>query len=98
MKMPLLRLTGMIAACLMLAEASAQSYPNKPVRIIVPTSPGGLTDLLARNLAQVVTESIGQSVIVENRAGGGSIIGMAALAKSPPDGYTVAITSKEPLV
>ena len=98
MKMLLMRSAGMIAACLLLADASAQSYPNKPVRIIVPTSPGGLTDLLARNLGQAVAESLGQPVVVENRAGGGSIIGMVALSKSPPDGYTVAITSKEPLV
>ena len=76
----------------------AQSYPAKPIRIIVPTSPGGLNDLLSRALAQHVAESVGQPVLVENRPGGGSMIGMLALAKSPPDGYTLCITTKEPLV
>ena len=76
----------------------AQSFPARPIKIIVPTSPGGLNDLLSRTLGQLVSEQVGQPVIVENRPGGGSMIGMAALAKSPPDGYTVAITTKEPLV
>ena len=90
----LLLLTSMAA----LPPAQAQGYPSKPIKIIVPTSPGGLNDLLSRNLAQHVAESLGQPVVVENRPGGGSMIGMVALAKSPPDGYTLAITTKEPLV
>jgi tripartite-type tricarboxylate transporter receptor subunit TctC len=80
------------------APAFAQSFPLKPIRIIVPTSPGGLNDLLSRTLGQQIAESVGQPVLVENRPGGGSMIGMALLAKSPPDGYTVAITTAEPLV
>jgi len=80
------------------AHAMAQAYPAKPIRIIVPTSPGGLNDLLSRRLGQHIAESVGQPVVVENRPGGGSMIGMAALAKSPPDGYTVAITTSEPLI
>ena len=89
----------LLAACVLCAlGVRAQSFPSKPVRIIVPTSPGGLNDLLSRTLGQLVSESLGQPVVVENRPGGGSMIGMAALAKSPPDGYTVAITTKEPLV
>jgi tripartite-type tricarboxylate transporter receptor subunit TctC len=78
--------------------AGGQAFPVKPIKIIVPTSPGGLNDLLSRTLAQLLSESVGQSVLVENRPGGGSIIGMTALAKSAPDGYTLAITTKEPLV
>jgi tripartite-type tricarboxylate transporter receptor subunit TctC len=78
--------------------ALAQQFPAKPIRIIVPTSPGGLNDALSRTLAQQVSESVGQPVVVENRAGAGSMIGMSALAKSPPDGYTVAITTAEALV
>jgi tripartite-type tricarboxylate transporter receptor subunit TctC len=76
----------------------AQVFPSKPIKIIVPTSPGGLNDLLSRSLAQAVSDSVGQPVLVENRPGGGSMIGMAVMAKSPPDGYTVAITTQEPLV
>ena len=88
-----------IAALLGLAShAGAQAFPSKPIRVIVPTSPGGLTDLIARALATPVSKSVGQPVVVENRPGAGSIIGMTVLAKSPPDGYTVAITSSEPLV
>ncbi len=78
--------------------AYAQTFPTKPIRVIVPTSPGGLTDVIARALAVPVSESLGQPVVVENRPGAGSIIGMTVLAKSAPDGYTVAITSSEPLI
>jgi tripartite-type tricarboxylate transporter receptor subunit TctC len=88
----------LLAALLCACGAWAQPFPAKAIRIIVPTSPGGLNDLLSRALAQAVSESVGQPVVVENRPGGGSMIGMAALAKSPPDGYTVAITTQEPLV
>ena len=75
-----------------------QTYPAKPIRIIVPTPPGGANDTLTRHLAQVVSGNLGQPVITENRAGGGSMIGMLALAKSPPDGYTLAITTAEPVI
>ena len=73
--------------------ASAQSYPAKPIRIIVPTSPGGITDTLARALAQRLTESFGQQVIVENRPGGAGHLGMEFVAKSPPDGYTLVVAA-----
>jgi tripartite-type tricarboxylate transporter receptor subunit TctC len=89
-------LSLLVLACASLAHA--QVFPSKPIRIIVPTSPGGLTDVISRALATPVAESIGQPVVVENRAGAGSIIGITALAKSPPDGYTVAVTSSEPLI
>jgi tripartite-type tricarboxylate transporter receptor subunit TctC len=76
-----------------IAPASAQTYPSKPVRIIVPTSPGGITDTLARALAQRLTESFGQTVIVENRPAGAGQIGMDFVAKSAPDGYTLMVNS-----
>ena len=76
----------------------SQAFPSKPIRIIVSTSPGGITDLLARNSGQAVSESIGQPVLVEYRPGAGTFIGMSACAKSPPDGYTVCITTAESLV
>ena len=66
-----------------------QAYPNKPVRIIVPFPPGGSTDPMARMVAAKLTERWGQSVIVDNRPGGNTIIGTDALAKATPDGYTI---------
>jgi len=69
--------------------AAQQDYPNKPIRFIVPFPPGGSTDPIARLIGQKLTESWGQQVIVDNRPGGNTIIGTEALAKSPPDGYTM---------
>jgi tripartite-type tricarboxylate transporter receptor subunit TctC len=68
---------------------SAQSYPSKAIRIIVPYAPGGSTDVVFRILAPRLTEILGQSVVVENRPGGSSTIGLDIAAKSPPDGYTL---------
>jgi len=71
----------------------AQTYPVKPVRIIVPFSPGGSNDILARVIGQKLTETWGQQVIVENRPGGGTVIGTDVVAKSAPDGYTLLMVS-----
>jgi len=71
--------------------ATAQSYPVKPIRIIVPYAPGGSTDVVFRILAPRLTEILGQTVVVENRPGGSSTIGLDIVAKSPPDGYTLGI-------
>ena len=76
-----------------IALSSAQTYPTKPIRIIVATSPGGITDMLARALAQRLTESLGQQVIVENRPAGAGQIGMDFVAKAPPDGYTLVVAA-----
>ena len=78
--------------------ALAQAWPTKTVRIIVPTSPGGLNDLLSRSSGAQVAEATGQSVVVENRPSAGSIVGMDACARAAPDGYTVCVTTSEPLV
>jgi tripartite-type tricarboxylate transporter receptor subunit TctC len=75
------------------AVSSAQNYPNKPVRIIVPFGAGGPADVFARVLAQHLTESQKQSFVVENRPGAGAIIGTDAVAKSAPDGYTLLLMS-----
>lgn len=71
--------------------AHAQTYPAKPVRIVVPLAPGGGNDTLARYVAKFLTESLGQSVIVENRAGGGGLAGGEYVARSAPDGYTLVV-------
>ena len=86
----LLRLAG-LALALLLPAAHAQTYPSKPVRIMVPYATGGGTDILARLFAQKLTDAWGQSVIVENRPGGDGIIGSEVIAKSPPDGYNIML-------
>jgi len=82
------------AACLAAAApAQAQRYPERPVQIIVPYAPGGSVDVIARSLAQKLTERMGQTVFVENRAGAGGTIGVGAVARAKPDGYTLVLTS-----
>lgn len=73
------------------ALAQPHAYPNKPVRIIVTYAPGGSTDIAARIIATELSRRVGQSVIVENRAGGGGIVGTDVIAKATPDGYTLGI-------
>lgn len=85
---------GILLAGLVFSSATlAQAYPTKPVRIIVPQSAGGSTDLVARPLAKVLGENMGQNFFVENRPGAGSIIGSDAVAKSAPDGYTLLMVA-----
>ncbi|MGZ8265422.1 MAG: tripartite tricarboxylate transporter substrate binding protein [Burkholderiales bacterium] len=80
-------------ASLLAAGASAQTYPAKPVRIIVPYAPGGSTDVIFRLLAPRLGEILGQQVIIDNRPGAASTIGLEIVAKSPPDGYTVGVNN-----
>ena len=99
------RINSGIATLLMLSaisgwfaqSAAAQTYPNGPVRVIVPYSAGGLADALARTISALVSEAIGQPVIVEDRPGASSIIGMEACAKARPDGQTLCLTVADSL-
>ena len=84
---------SLAAALLPLASLQAQDYPNRPVRIVVPYAPGGSVDAIARTLAQELVQRLGQPVVVENRTGAGSNVGSTFVAKSPPDGYTLLLTS-----
>lgn len=94
----LLRL-GLAAVILSFAAvASAQTYPSKPVRMIVPFAPGGATDVIARIMAGRLQEAWGQGVVVENRAGAGNIVGTEAVAKAAPDGYTIGVVVTSHLV
>ncbi|HEY8249749.1 MAG TPA: tripartite tricarboxylate transporter substrate binding protein [Burkholderiales bacterium] len=85
------RLLGLVVSFLFAAGASAQAFPSKPVRILVPFPAGGTTDIVARLVGQRVSEQVGQPVLVENRAGAGGTIAAAEVARSAPDGYTLLI-------
>jgi tripartite-type tricarboxylate transporter receptor subunit TctC len=92
--MKLKNLLSVLLASLALAlPAAAQTYPNRPIRMIVPFPAGGATDILARALSQKLGEKIGQPVIVDNRPGAGGTIGADAASKSPADGYTLLLAT-----
>ena len=87
------RAAAVVFAGLLVSTASAQTWPVKPVRVIVPFAPGGGADLTARPISQKLSESLGQQFIVDNRGGAGGAIGMELTAKAPPDGYTIMSVS-----
>jgi tripartite-type tricarboxylate transporter receptor subunit TctC len=87
-----------LAACLPMAAAQAQEFPDKPVKIIVPYAPGGGGDILARMFADKLKDRLGQPVVVENKAGAGTLIGSDFVAKSAPDGYTLLLTTNSLLI
>ena len=90
MKFILVLLSGLISLMLS-APVNAQTYPNKPVRVVIPYPPGGPTDIVARVLFQQVSEATGQQFLLDNRAGAGGNIGAEIVAKAPADGYTLLI-------
>jgi tripartite-type tricarboxylate transporter receptor subunit TctC len=91
------RLFCLLLAVLFAGPAFAQGWPSKPVRIIVVYPPGGTSDVVARLLADKLAPALGQQVLVENRGGAGGAIGMDAMAKSAPDGHTLAFSAISPL-
>lgn len=98
-KLRLPRLLGALAIALALGHpASAQTYPSRTIRIIVPHAPGGATDTLARGIAAFAGPVLGQSIIVENRPGASGIIGAEVCAKAAPDGYTLCLTNNDTII
>ena len=89
------RIAAFLALVLVVGGAFAQSYPQRPVKMVVPFAPGGTTDALGRVLAAALGERLGQQVVVENRPGGGGTLGAEAAARAQPDGYTVLLGSAE---
>src|SRR5947207_2685678 len=89
----LIRMLALLAALVSAFGAFAQTYPAKPIRMIVTFGPGGPTDVIGRVIAQKVSESFGQQVVVENIAGAGGNIGVAAALRAPADGYTIVTVS-----
>ncbi len=92
------RLAFAAFALLFAAPACAQSYPDHPIRIIVPTPAGGPVDVIARLVAAALPASLGQSVVVENKPGAGNIIGSKIAAEAPPDGYTLTVSAASGLI
>lgn len=89
----LMKVVAGLAAAVMLASASASTFPEKPIKLVVPFAPGGGTDLIARTLAFEMQKDLGQPVVVENKPGAGTIIGTDMVAKAAPDGYTLVVSS-----
>jgi tripartite-type tricarboxylate transporter receptor subunit TctC len=82
---------AILAACAGFDAAQAQNYPVKPIRLVVPLAPGGGNDTLARFMGKYLGENLGQSVVIENRTGGGGLVGGEYAARSAPDGYTLIV-------
>ena len=94
----IVRIVVLLAALVAAGTCQAQTYPNRAVRVIVPFAPGGVTDVMARLLAQKLSENLGQQFYVDNHGGAGGNIGTAIAAAAPADGYTLVLTSSSYVV
>src|SRR5689334_11697397 len=94
--------TSVVLAAVAIAAAApavhAQNYPQRPIRLIVPLAPGGGMDTITRALSAKLTESLGQTVVVDNRGGGGGTVGAETAAAAPPDGYTLLMISASAVI
>jgi tripartite-type tricarboxylate transporter receptor subunit TctC len=97
---PLVKLIStvtLVSVCAYCALSVAQTYPSKPIRLIVPFPPGGGVDFIGRIVGQKLSERLGQQVAIDNRSGANGIVGLEALKSAPADGYTIAAASAGPL-
>jgi tripartite-type tricarboxylate transporter receptor subunit TctC len=85
--------TGLLALLAAVSALSQETYPSRPIRLVVPYAPGGVSDITGRIVAQKMSELLGQPMVVENRAGAGGMVGTGSVAKSAPDGYTIVLSS-----
>ncbi|MGE0559274.1 MAG: Bug family tripartite tricarboxylate transporter substrate binding protein [Burkholderiales bacterium] len=90
--------SGMLVVAAVSVEAAGDSYPEKPIRVIVPSSPGGPADVIARAIGDPYSRALGQTLVFDNRAGAAGSIGAALAARAPADGYTLLLTHSGPLV
>jgi tripartite-type tricarboxylate transporter receptor subunit TctC len=96
-RLPVAFAVGFAAVLSCFTSARAQDYPTRPIRFVVPYTPGGTVDVIARALSQTMGDAFGQQIIVDNRPGAGGNIGTEAVAKAAPDGYTVLFSTSTPL-
>ena len=83
---------ALVAVMAIARPTLAEDFPNRPITMLVPLAPGGGVDFVARTIGQKLSERLGKPVLIENRPGGGTVVAAVALAKAPPDGYTLLLT------